>query len=193
LLRFLQCKVKKKEEKGQSRRWKGGSKAHPGIAGVSPALPFPQACRLQMQARCLRSRDYDPIAAVSRAANPAYRGGRSPLPIRAASTILPLKTLVPAFLALHPQSPAKPLDWKGCRQGAPDRVIIACTSIVDLGGVNDAARAVALIARGRAYAAKKQLAKALEDLRQATLLDPRNPDGFYAIAERKLALERLRN
>ena len=53
--------------------------------------------------------------------------------------MLPLKALVPAFLALHPHSPAKPLDWKGCRQ--------------------------------------------------TTLLDPRNPDGFYAIAGRKLALE----
>ncbi|WP_156771701.1 hypothetical protein [Labrys sp. WJW] len=57
--------------------------------------------------------------------------------------MLPLKALVPAFLALHPHSPAKPLDWKGCRQ--------------------------------------------------TTLLDPRNPDGFYAIAGRKLALEHLRN
>lgn len=96
--------------------------------------------------------------------------------------MLPLKALVPAFLALHPHGPASPLDWKACRQGAPDRVIIACTSIVDLSGVNDAARAVALIARGSAYAAKKQPARALEDLRQATLLDPRNPDGFYALA-----------
>lgn len=96
--------------------------------------------------------------------------------------MLSLKALVPVLLAFHPHGPAASPDWKACRQGAPDRAIIACTSIIDLGPVNDAARAVALIARGGAYYARKQMDRAAEDLRQATLLDPRNPDGFYALA-----------
>ena len=66
-----------------------------------------------------------------------------------------------------------------------DRRIAACSAVIDTAGVNKQQTSEAYTSRGKAYRAKGQADKAMQDFDQAIVLDPHNGEAHH---QRGLAL-----
>ena len=83
-----------------------------------------------------------------------------------------------ALLASSPQS-TRADDWADCLpQGAPDKIVAACTAVIDQGGRSGADLAKAHARRGFQLERLGQRDRALADFTRAVELDPANPSGY---------------
>jgi tetratricopeptide (TPR) repeat protein len=134
----------------------------PAASSASPpALPPPPvAARPAERSESLAARSGEP-----RPAAPQPRAA-APQPLA--------KQKVPGAAARGGQD-----DWDGCRAGDPERKIIGCARIIEDSSRTASDRRDALVERGKAYAQRGNLDRAIADLTDAIRLDPANAAAFY--------------
>ena len=77
-------------------------------------------------------------------------------------------------LSWQPGSEAQAGPWENCESGDAERVILACSVVIDDTSTNQQLLAAAHDNRGVAFARKGQLDGAIADLDEAIRLDPRS-------------------